>query len=263
METATNGDVRLRYATEGTGETVAFVGDLGFGAWLWSWQHGAVAGPFEALTWTHRRTGESDAPPGPYDVATLADDLEVVLADAGARRAHLVGCGLGGMVALEYALAHDRARSLTLLGTAADGGVVSLPDRLVTSSDDSNGLRSSLSTVLSAKFLDAQPDAADRIAEWRAAEDADPDGWRALAAAARGFDRSDRLYEITVPALAIHGETDAIVPAAAGERLADGLPRGEFLSYPDAGHLVGIERSAAVNDRLLGFLEEHAEPSWD
>jgi len=37
------------------------------------------------------------------------------------------------------------------------------------------------------------------------------------------------------------------------------LPNGEFTSYPEASHLVTIERSAALNDLLLGFIESVAD----
>ena len=264
MPTTTNGNVTLQYGIDGEGETVAFVGEFGYGPWQWAWQHGAVVGPFRAIVPSLRGTGDADRPSGPYDVGTLVADLEAVLADADAGRVHLVGCGLGGMVALEYALTRSRARTLTLLGTTPDGSALSadLADRLFAPTDDPDRLRESLAPVLSDAFLADRSEAIERIVEWRAGEDADREVWRELVAASREFDRRDRLYEVTVPALVLHGRSDRIVPPDAGRRLADGLPRGEFVEFPDAGHLVGIERSAAVNDRFRGFLEEHGEPSY-
>jgi pimeloyl-ACP methyl ester carboxylesterase len=76
----------------------------------------------------------------------------------------------------------------------------------------------------------------------------------AQRAALDGFEAGP-LYEVDQPALVVHGGADRAVPAAAGRELADGLPRGEFEAYPDAGHLVCVERSQPVNDRLLGFLD--------
>ncbi len=74
--------------------------------------------------WDLRGTGRSDAPAGPYDVGTLAADLEAVLADHGVGSAHLVGAGPGGMVALQYAHQYSRARSLTLYCTAGSGDAI-------------------------------------------------------------------------------------------------------------------------------------------
>lgn len=259
MPTAENDGVELYYEPAGSGETVAFVNDVGYGAWLWGWQHRAVAGPHEALVWDLRGTGRSDRPPGPYAVETLAADLEAVLSAHGTRSVHLVGAGLGGMVALEYALSHDRAATLALFGTAATGGDLAVdPDEAMGAPlEDSGALASSLETVLSASFRENNPEVVEGIAEWRADDDAGPVGRRAQAAAMAAFDAADRLHEVTVPALVVHGEADAVVPLEAGRALADGLPRGSLETVPGAGHLAFVERSRPVNDLLLGFLADH------
>jgi pimeloyl-ACP methyl ester carboxylesterase len=258
MPTASNGDVGLYYDREGDGETVAFVGDAGYGAWQWGWQHGAIAGPYESLVTELRGTGRSDAPPGPYSVSDLAGDLEAVLADAGVRRAHVVGAGLGGMVALEAARSSSRVRSLVLVGTAASGEGVDV-ETLYADPDDEEGLRGSLDPALSASFFQQQSDAVEQILAWRAAEDADRAAWEAQAAAVESFDASGWLYEADQPALVVYGEADAVWPADRGRELAAELPRGEFVGVEDAGHLVHVEHSRVVNDHLRGFLDEQSE----
>jgi pimeloyl-ACP methyl ester carboxylesterase len=256
MPVARNGGVGLYYEVDGgdAHETpVAFVGDAAYGAWQWGWQHGAVAGPFEALVTDLRGAGRSDAPPGPYAVGTLVADLQAVLRDHGASSVHVVGRGLGGMVALELARVSSRPRTLTLLGTAAHGDGL---DPAYAPPDDPDGLASSLAAVLSREFLDANPDAVERIVEWRAAEDAAPDAFEAQRAAVEAFDVRDSLYEITTPALVVHGGDDHVWPAARGAALADDLPNATHVELDGAGHLVGVERARAVNDHLWAHLSE-------
>lgn len=255
---AVNGDVSIRYEVDGDGPAVVFCGDAGLGAWQFGWQHGAVAGPHRAITPEPRGIGQSDAPSGPYSVGDLASDLDAVLADAGVRNAHVVGYGLGGAVALHYALTSNRPASLVLLGTAATGDAFN-PDALWADPDDPAAVESSLDGLFSARFREERPDVLDRIADWRVAEDASPAVFDAQRAALDRFDVGDRLYEITTPALVLHGGADAVCPASYGETLAEGLPRGEYHEAPDAGHLVGIEASAFVNDELRGWLDEHAD----
>lgn len=252
MPHATNRGVDLYYETDGEGPTVAFVNPVGFGAWVWGWQHGALAGPFETVVWDLRGTGRSDAPGGPYDVATLAADLEAVLSDAGVADAYLVGAGLGGMVAVEYAREHGRASTLALFGAAADGSAVDRDtlESLFAPRDDPAALRASLSAAFDA---DPGADLLDRIVEWRGAEDADRAGFDAQAAAMTGYD-GDALYEVTTPARVFHGEADAVVPPAAGRALAEALPRGEFTAVA-GGHLAFIESSGAVTDALVGAFD--------
>lgn len=254
MPTARNDGISLYYETDGTGETVAFVPDLGFGAWQWGWQHAALAGPYEALVFDQRGTGRSDAPSGPYSVEGLADDLEAVLADHGTRNAHLVGAGLGGMVALQYAREYSRAETLALIATSPGGPRATLPreprEELFAPPDGPAALRKSLDALFSDSFLDAQSEVAEGIVEWRAEGDADRGGWEAQNGAFEAFDASDWLYEVTIPALVVHGGADRVVPVENARLLADGLPRADLATYEGTGHGVWIERSRPVNDRL-------------
>jgi pimeloyl-ACP methyl ester carboxylesterase len=255
MPFATNGDVSLYYEPTGSGaDSVVFVGDVGFGSWQWGWQHRAVAGPFASVVFDHRGVGRSDAPAGPYSVTDLADDLSAVLADSGVERAHLVGAGLGGVVALELGHGSGRVRSLTLVGSGLDGD----PLDAFAPSDDEAALRASTDRLLSDAFRAEQPDVVDQIVAWRAREDAPERVWRAQAAALEAYDPPP-LYEVTVPTLVVHGEADGQWPVAGARALADDLPRGECVTYEGAGHLVGVERSRLVNDRLVGHLESHTD----
>lgn len=254
MPTATNDGVELYYETAGAGggvspastDPVVFVPDLGCGAWLWGWQAPALAGPREVITWDLRGTGRSSEA-GEYSITAMAGDLDAVLADHGVRSASVVGAGMGGMVALAYALEYSRAGRLVLLGTAADGDALDAAAFLAGPDD--------LSALTSAGFREAYPDAVDRIAGWRRREDAPETVRRAHARAVEAFDVSDRLHEITAPALVAHGEADAVVPPEAGRDLAAGLPRGRFEGFTEGSHLFFVEQARLVSDALAGFLD--------
>lgn len=263
MPYADNDGVSIYYEADGdaTDETVVLLADAGYGAWQWSWQYPALAGQFEVVVVNTRGTGNSDAP-GSYPITAMADDLDAALADCGARKAHLVGAGLGGMVALQYALDHSRAETLTLLGTSPGGPRTEpippeLREQLAVDSDDPEALRNSLEPVASEELL-ATDELVERIVEWRQAEDADRETTQKHLDAMADFDVSDRLYESTIPALVMHGEGDRVIPAENGRLLADGLPNGEFREFPDE-HLFFVGHSKEVNDELVGFLEEHSD----
>lgn len=257
--TTTDDDVELYYEVDGQGETVAFVGEAGLGAWQWGWQHGAVTGPYRTVVWDLRGTGRSDSPAGPYEVERLARDLEAVLSAAGVRTAHLVGVGLGGMVALRYARQFSRAATLTLLNTATSGTEVDLAalGELCGPADSERALKESLAGGFTGEFRAARPDLLDRICEWRQNEDADHAGFEAQVAAVRAFEAGP-LYELTLPALVCHGLDSPVVDADSGRSLADGLPRGTFEPV-DGRHLCFVEHSRAVTDRMLAFFENAAE----
>ncbi|WP_121744116.1 alpha/beta fold hydrolase [Natronorubrum halophilum] len=262
MPTASNGTVSLYYDRAGEdgadGESVVFVSEAGLGGWLWGWQHAALAGPHEVVVWDLRGTGRSDAPSGPYALETLVADLEAVLVDCEIRTAHLVGCGLGGTIALRAARDLSRVETLTLFGTAARESAFEL-DPLFAPLNDSEALRDSLSAGLSDEFCESQPEVCDGVVDWRSDGDADRAGWEAQVAALESFDATDWLVEVTQPTRILHGGADELVSPSAGRDLARGLPRGEFDVLEGAGHLCQIERSRTVNDRILGVLEAHTD----
>jgi 3-oxoadipate enol-lactonase len=253
----TTSEVTLYYETAGEGETVAFVGEAGYGAWQWGWQYPEVAGPFEAVAHDIRGTGRSDAPPGPYSVDALAADLDTVLAAVGARRVHLVGVGLGGMVALRHAREYGRAATLSLFGTAPNGETVdeTALRALHAPSEDRDALRESLTGAFSEDFLE-RSETVEQICEWRAEEDADGEAFDAQVTAALSFDAGP-LYELDLPALVCHGVKDTVVSVETGRALARELPHGTFEAV-EGRHLCFIEHSRAVTDRLVTFLDEHS-----
>jgi pimeloyl-ACP methyl ester carboxylesterase len=253
MPTATNRGLDLRYKTAGEGPTVVFVNDVGYGAWLWGWHHDALAS-CERVVWDLRGTGESDTPQGPYDVETLAGDLEAVLSAHGVANAHLVGAGLGGMVALQYAHEYKRARTLTLYNTAASGDAVDAGALDALALD--NGPTQSLAGAFSPRFREQATDIVDRITEWREAEDATGDAFAAQAAAMTDF-AAPPLYEVTLPTEVYYGVEDPVVPSEAAESLAADLPRGEATAV-EGRHLSFVEHATAVTDRLAAFLDVHA-----
>ena len=252
MQTVTTDGATVQYRLDGDGEeTVVFVPDAGVGPWLWSWQAPALAGPYRTLVYAPRGTGDSTAAE-PYDVAQFAADLEAVLADAGVRRTHLVGAGLGGTVVLRYAREYGRARSLVLFGVTASGDDVDESALSALHPADRTRLRESLSVAFTDPFLD-RTEVVDRIVEWRRTEDATN---AALAGhlTAVSASEADALYELTRPALVLGGVDDPVVPLDAVEALAKELPRGRFEPV-EGKRFCFIEHSQAVTDAIDSFID--------
>lgn len=255
MPTATNGGIDLHYETAGAGPTIVFCTDAGLGAWEWSYVLGALPGTVETLVWDYRGTGESDAPAGPYSVADLVADLDAVLADHGARSVHLVGSGLGGAVALEYAREHGRPATLALFGTPYSPADIDRDalDRLRADADDPDALRASMAVLLSSTALDHDEEI-DRMVAWRGQDDAGSEGWHGQTVALVEHTLAE-LYEVTTPALVCHGVEDALVDPAAGEAIAEDLPHGRFQAV-EGGHCCFVESARAVADELVAMVED-------
>lgn len=266
MAFATNDGVDLYYDVEGPpdGAPVAFVEGLSYGRWMWNWQRPALADDYRTVVWDNRGTGRSDAPEGPYTTTQMARDLDAVLDDVGVDAAHLVGASLGGMIALQYALDFERARSLSLLCSAPGGDAAEpIPDatreRMLNVPDDLDAaerIRYRMRPAFTDEFWTENPDVIDRIVDRRLETDPTDEAYEWQAGAAATFDVSDRLEEVDRPALVLHGTDDAVIPVGNGRFLAEGLPDARIETVDGGSHLFFVERPDRVNDALLAFLDD-------
>ena len=266
VQYATNDGIDLAYDRRGPPDaaTVVFTEGIGYGRWMWRWQRDALADRYDTIVWDNRGTGDSDTPEGPYTMAQMAGDMEAVLEAAGVDAAHVVGASMGGMIAQQYALEYDRARSLALLCTSPGGPeAVDVPEETAERMfavpeglDERETRRYKMAPAVSDGFLDANPDLVERIIDWRIASDAGDQALAWQAAAVEAFDVSDRLDEIPVPVLVLHGTGDRVVPVENGDLLADGIRDVEYVQFDGASHLFFIEDHERVSARLEGFLDD-------
>jgi pimeloyl-ACP methyl ester carboxylesterase len=265
MPDAYNGEVRLSYEVAGPRDagTVVFVEGLGYGRWMWRWQREALD-DYETILWDNRGTGESAEPEGPYSISAMADDLAAVLDDVGADSAHVVGASMGGMIAQQFALDHGRADSLSLVCTTP-GGPEAVPTPEATQQrifdvpeeyDERERRRYKMAPAMTEAFRTDNEDLVERIVDWRLESDASEQALAWQAAAVEGFDVHDRLDEIRVPALVLHGTADRVVPVENGRLLADGLPDAHYREFDGAPHLLFVERADGVNRALREFLAD-------
>ncbi|QAU13591.1 alpha/beta hydrolase [Halorubrum sp. BOL3-1] len=239
-----------RFDRGGDGPTVCFVHGSGGTRDVWKSQ-ARLADRFPGVAVDLSGHGDSDdvaTPAGPETLDAYADD---VVAVAEATDATVIcGNSLGGAVALRVALERDLALDgLVLAGTGAKLAVTD-PLRDVLASDFDRAV--SLLHGSDRLFHDAPAEyvelsKASMRASGREVTERD-------FLTCHRFDVRERLDEVGVPALGIVGKHDELTPPAYHEYLADRIPDGEWTELPDAAHLAMLERPAAFNGALSGFL---------
>ena len=70
------------------------------------------------------------------------------------------------------------------------------------------------------------------------------------------FDVTDKLEEITRPALVICGTEDRLSPLRRSQFLASKIPKAELRVIPEAGHMVILEKPGEVAEMLREFLKK-------
>ena len=227
-----------------------------------------AAGGRRVVRYDLRDSGESTTadPKAPaYTLRDLAADAAALAGALGGGPAHLGGIGVGGMVAQVAALDHpDSFSALTLVGT-----------RAVAPGASDDDLPDHDQAAMSRLFARPMPDWADReaVAEFAAAgaEVLGDDPVAACAIAARIWDRTpgtepsiqmanqlrmvfskldctprwrERLGEIKVPTLVVHGRRDPFFPVGNGEAIAREIPGARLLVLEEA--------ATAIPDAVVG-----------
>ena len=117
-----NEKANIYWDEQGQGAPVLLIMGLGYPSSLWHRTRPMLSQRYRTIAFDNRGVGLSDAPAGPYSIATMASDAAAVLDAAGVSGAHVFGVSMGGMIAQEFALQYPaRARSLILGCTAAGG----------------------------------------------------------------------------------------------------------------------------------------------
>jgi pimeloyl-ACP methyl ester carboxylesterase len=128
MPYANSKGVQLYYEEAGKGVPVVFVHEFAGDIRSWEPQLRYFSRRYRCIAFNARGYLPSDVPESAsqYSQAIAADDIANVMRDLGVRKAHIIGCSMGGYATLHFGLRHARlARSLTVIGA----GYGSDPDK--------------------------------------------------------------------------------------------------------------------------------------
>lgn len=261
---------RLHYTQSGRGPKVLFVQGVGVQGAGWRPQTDALADRYACLTFDNRGMGKSQPQGGPVSVEQMADDARAVLDAAGWDAAHVVGHSLGGMVAVQLALAvRERVKSLALLCTFTGNKTAApLTARMIWL-----GMRSRIGTRKMRRrgFLKlvlppghtADPDAfAGQLADLFGHDLADtPPVVDHQLKAMRATDLTPQLGELAGrPTLIVSAAHDPIAPPSAGRALHAGIPGSRYVEVADASHGWPIthagQADALLHDHLSAVEEQ-------
>lgn len=263
MPYAENAGVKIFWEEEGQGEPLLLIMGLGYTLDMWYRVKPLITDRFRVISFDNRGVGKTDVPPAGYSIADMANDAVAVLDAAGVDETHVLGASMGGMIAQELALNHpERVRSL-ILGCTACGG----PDAVTAEPEVLEALmaRADLSPEEGVRVMVPYIYDANTPAQW-IEEDLEirmrtfptPEGYLGQIQAITGHGTFDRLEQVQVPTLVVHGQSDRLVPHANGEDIARRIPGAKFVSLPNASHLFFTDQPDATGAALDEFLDEVA-----
>jgi 3-oxoadipate enol-lactonase len=217
MARASVNGIELYYEQHGSGPALLLVPGLGADTRMFSGVIGPLAATCHVTVFDVRGGGRSDKPPGPYTIEQMADDAEGLLDVLEIEQAAVVGYSMGGRIALSLALDHStRVRRLILAATSA----TTPPSRVLSR------------RWLALEVLSRLPTPGERQPRW---------AWECQRRASASYDATDRLGEIVVPTLILHGRRDHITSFALARDMAAAIVGSSLVEVP-GGHISLVTR---------------------
>lgn len=252
---------RIYYDTFGKhdGEPLVLIMGLAVDRWGWVRQRSMLAKRFRCISIDNRGAGLSDKPHGPYDLFTMAADVEAVMDAEGIDSAHIMGYSLGGVLAQVLAIrSSGRVRSLVLASTACrvkDWRREVLADwgQLI----ETRGVRAfaqeNLRWVAAARHLRWIAPLAPAFAPLLVRAPRHGIVGQIHAIASITDQLHDELRGISVDTLVIVGSQDILTPLADSEEIAHRIPGARLQVISGAAHGAVVTDATVFNQAITAF----------
>jgi 3-oxoadipate enol-lactonase len=235
----------MYYRLNGRGdETVVLLHEYFGTGDSWNAQRAFLARYFTVVTPDLRGHGRSPVPDGRITVSNISEDIVALLDHLGAETAHLVGCSLGAVVALDMARRIDsRVNSVV----AASVPVISDPEVLDYGRHYVDAVFPGLEASLDRIHGEERPRYSRTVLIRNFEQDleeAPPDHVYA----------TEKAGEISRPVLIVTGDLDPVLSPLRAVRLATDIPDASLGLVPASGHLVHQKMPAVFNEFVLDHL---------
>lgn len=259
MKNKTNG-IEINYEIAGEGPWVTLSHSLACNLHMWDEQMAGLTKKYKVLRFDTRGHGLSGAPPGPYSLEQMADDVKGMLDALGIRQTHWVGLSMGGMIGETFALKYPGVfRSMVLADTTSrrpPNADQMWGDRITVA--QTQGMEALVESTLARWFTEpyrnAHKDVMARIAS--DIRNTPVAGFVGCCQAIAKVDLLDRLKEIKCPALVMVGDQDHGTPPEMARQIHENLSGSELLIIPSAAHISNIEQTAVFNQAMFSFLDK-------
>ena len=260
QKTVIAGNIKTFYLSAGTGEPLILLHGAGGGAVLWGPIIDLLSRHFHVIAPDVVGYGETDKPDAPYDKKFFSTWFCKFCDSLNIEKINLLGNSQGGAIAMQFILDNpDRVKKLILVGSAGLGGWGLSPGAMFNMAA-ANIFPTKRTVQKIVKYLVHNTDnfpGDDGIAYLL--EVIRSSGGKLPFVNGKGRAvapfSSDKLRQITNPALIIWGAKDRILPVSHGKKGHKKMPGAQLRIIPDAGHTPFIDLPEEFKDIVLHFIK--------
>jgi pimeloyl-ACP methyl ester carboxylesterase len=261
------GDSQLYVNQSGVGFPLIFLHAGIADSRMWKPQVDEYSSSYQTICWDRRGFGLSKARPD--EIFSHVGDLEAIMTSQSLESGVLVGCSQGGRVAIDFALKNPTGvKALILIAPAISGA--SFPENFplpiqqrierLEIAEEANEI-SVINQLEIGLWLDGPQSTEGRVggALRKLLLDMNEVALRSpeLIGEADPPSAWNRIREIDVPTLVIHGNLDFSFIADRCRYLSSEIPGAEQLEIEGAAHMVNLEKPNEVNQAIHKFLHQN------
>lgn len=250
--------VDVACSVEGAGPPLYMVHGIGSRRATWARLVEGLKPDFTCVSYDLRGHGDSPAPPVPYSLDELVEDLEALRARLGHEAIHIAGHSLGGQIGPAYARTHpQRTLSVSLLSTAAgrtpeDSARVKSVVAAIREKGAEPVLKTLIQRWYTDEFIARRPDAID--ARIKQVIDTPAEVFFSVFDIYASTEMLPWLGQVTCPCLVLTGAEDGGCNPRLNRLIADALPDSELVILDGLRHSILIEGPERVLPPLRKFL---------
>lgn len=226
-------DIHMYYEIHGDGEPLVLIVGLGTDISEWEGIIRWLATKYQVLAFDNRGAGRTDKPDTPYSIEMMADDMAGMMQALGIQQANILGISMGGRIALALALRYAKSvKKLVLVSTSA---------RSI------KNWRRHFYGILSGAPIFRSKYPQPHYAFMRQLR------------ASSTYNCTDKLRELQIPTLIMHGKKDKTVPYTLAEEMHTGIKGSKMLTFA-GGHIFFLmkERQQFL-DAVADFVQANKE----
>lgn len=251
-----------RATDRGDGPPVVFVHGNGFDRTMFDPQVEALSDEYRAVAYDQR--SRTEFANEPYDLWDCVEDCRALCEGLGIDDPVVAGLSYGGFVAMRLALAYpDFLEGLVLIDSRADPHPEHQRDQyanLAESALEAGEIPDATYDVMTYNYFGetSRSERTDLVDRWEERIRTYPVEavYEELFCWLGREDVTDRLPEVEVPTLVLHGEEDVSIEPEHGEAMAERIPDARFETVPGAGHTPTLENPEFVTAEVRAFLED-------